>query len=491
MTAQIQGNSGALIHPQLMQLDVAPQVELEQDWKRVLMAYIMRVPNVLGRSIGCLDKDSMRREFGPTCALLWEIACTYFSAFTVCPPFNVVLGELTRAIEQGKLPIDQQQMLELSDYLQWVYSTPQNELVDHYGLTLLQRIAHVVHVERPISAALASGVAGTEIALIAERGTAKSTFTTAAVVTADEVLSAVQDSAMPIPLGTPAIAYANELLCGGVLPGEEHVLIGPTGGYKTTMAIDIAASMAESGQPVAFLGYEQSKKAGNLAIRMLSRLSGVPVSMVREFSGIAPKRLPTEEEREKIYMAMKAETAPWHNLMWLDRSANADSIADISSLVQYMPKKPVLIIIDQLLTWLMQVMSSEDQDKMATKGRDMLGMLKKQVFEKYGVAGLVLHQLTAAENASSPNKKFTHADSAGIKGIAFWVDGVTNMHHYDPDSDTLLLRSTKNRRGQNLKEVFVRPVPDLGRLILKTGVTYSERDGRIIAPGEQNRIPHA
>lgn len=70
----------------------------------------------------------------------------------------------------------------------------------------------------------------------------------------------------------------NELLRGGVRPGNAIIIFGRPGAGKTLVTVNLAAGLAHDGHKVLYIGNEESKQS--IAFRFLSRFSGIPLSQL-------------------------------------------------------------------------------------------------------------------------------------------------------------------------------------------------------------------
>jgi hypothetical protein len=277
-----------------------------------------------------------------------------------------------------------------------------------------------------------------------------------------------------VPIGGADVSYFNLVVNGGLVPGEIAIMMGPMGGFKTTIAIDLVCSMAklEDGYS-AFFAYEQAWRGGDLPIRFMSRLSGVDRDVLintPKVSDFTPEHAKMIEEGRKYskYVLM------------MDRSAKADKVGDIAAMVREMKavgKLPKLIVIDQLMTWMQnwpEAQTAKD-DWFRKRSTGVIKELKSQICEEYGTSILMLHQITAGKISGQKGKKFDKTDAQENKAVGNWADFVITIG--TPDENLmLLLHGAKTRRGPGT-ECVIQALPKTCRFKMATDYTVTPTGG--------------
>lgn len=418
--------------------------------------------------------------------VLWDISREYYKKYSKPIPrtqleskFNAMCSEYG-----GSFDIGAQE--EALGCIEWMFDVEEVDLNHEEALTDIGKMLYKTRVKAPVSELMNAGEDNLEdLQSVVERGMSQAEINPMDTINPMDFMESFAGSQPAQPVGGAGCIYFNELCQGGLRPGEVATLIGPTGGFKTTMALDIAGAMALVGEDVLYLTYEQAWETGDLPSRVFSRVSGVPRATLdsTQFDELS------EEDRAKMIKSKKKVAS---HFIIADRSSHVDRVSDIANLVGDLiarSTKPRLVIIDQLLTWISDWDSMQDEAKRGPIMRDCIRWLKKYVAEKYGVSVLVLHQLTAALAGGSPNRIPNQNDSAECKSLNFWADFGLMLGNADADSGVLWAVAAKTRRGVYTK-ILLKEQGAVGRLTKAEGYTESASiPGRIISETDDNKIP--
>lgn len=449
-----------------------------RDWLSILLLHLMRCDKVIIRALEKVEPKDVAQVASPDVGYLWHCSREYFKEYHRPIPLTqleVKLADRVSTNDMADHDID-----ELANFVGWLYGVAETDFEPEAAYKLMRRLLEETRVSTPMQSLLAEGADVNAIYAALKQGIDHATVSIAEPIDPMECFASVIGQGGPSPLGSNDVQYFNTLCQGGLMPGEVAVLVGPTGGFKTTIAIDVACSMAKVNSRAMFMAYEQSATGRDLPLRFASRLLGIPKS--RLLSGV-----PFTAEEDKVIADTKKFS---QNLLWFDRSDKIDRVADIAAAVQeqiLVGRKPELLIIDQLLPWIQRW--AESEDKLRLTALAALEDLKHHVAERYGLAVLVLHQMSADKLGRSADFKPKINDSAEVKGISMWVDFLINLGIEDKASKCFWAITNKHRRGI-FTELILNADGDYGRVRPAVDMVESKyKPGQFVKRGDENKVP--
>ena len=288
------------------------------------------------------------------------------------------------------------------------------------------------------------------------------------------------DGIARVPTG---VAPFDMLLGGGTTPTEVYGILGPSGGGKTLLAIQIACSMAERQQYVDYFTYEQPPK--ELQPRFLSCAAKVKVS------DIAGKRWteldPLIQQKVRDAADMAAKYLHVH-----DRSVRGDSVQDIIGAVRESidaGRKPRMVVVDWV--WPLILRMTATSERRGVEERKMLQFAMdqfKSAAAEYGVTFLILHQLSTEMAKQSPSKKPEWFNSAEAGSLAWLMHYCLAIGRADPQGYCWLVGS--KARGTAPDALIVKRIGEYQRFqSTKSSMVYDDRRKEFVDDGGQNRVP--
>jgi len=280
--------------------------------------------------------------------------------------------------------------------------------------------------------------------------------------------------------------YFDLILGGGTIPSEVYGILGPSGGGKTLMAIDIGCSMAERGRRVEYFTYEQPPK--EVRPRLFSRAGEINIDDMknREWD-----ELP-EAVREKI--STSAEKLKGNFIMH-DRSASGNSLADVINVIRESTAdghKPDLVVIDWLWPLVLRIASSQATGgKRNVNERTVLQKITddiKSVASEYGTCILVLNQLSIEMAKRRASKKPQWFNSAEAGSFAWLMHYCIAIGTQDEQGFCWLVGS---KARANAKTSFVvQCLGNYNRFRLPTNsMIYDDKRKEFVDSENLNRMP--
>ncbi len=214
------------------------------------------------------------------------------------------------------------------------------------------------------------------------------------------------------------------------MPAEAIGILGPSGGGKTLLAIQLSVGLAERQRYVEYFTYEQP--ARDLQIRVLSCAGQVAITEIQgkewhEIDSAARGRIEVAAGRSRSYLHM------------LDRSSEGHSVTEIAAHIAKCTadgKKPTLVVIDWIWPLIVR-MTSRSERRNADERKLLIGAMEqiKSLAAATGVCFLVVHQLSTEIVKKSPGRKPQWFNSAEAGAFAWFLPycfaiGTADTHGY-------------------------------------------------------------
>ena len=279
--------------------------------------------------------------------------------------------------------------------------------------------------------------------------------------------------------------YFDLITGGGTILTECYGVLGPSGGGKTLMAIDVGCSMAERGQRVEYFTYEQPPH--EVRPRLFSRAGGIDINEMknREWDELS------ETVREQISSASEKLRG---NFIMHDRSSSGDSVADIINVVRDSLSSghaPRLVVIDWLWPLVTRAAAVQSTSRRNINERNVMqGMLDefKALASEYKTCVLLLHQLSIEMAKRRASKKPQWFNSAEAGSFAWLLHYCIAIGTQDEQGFCWLVGS-KSR--SNAKTSFV--VQCLGNYnkfrLPSNSMIYDDKRKEFVDTENLNRMP--
>lgn len=458
-----------------------------KSWVSFVLIYFIRSNDFALLAAPALEPSDILTITGSRAyAVLWYEAHAYFTEKHKIIPQHVLVHRMTEQYASGG--VQEEDLEELSEFIAYAYSIDEGDFDLEEAKEALERAVLSARVDHVMTERVAAGVSPKEIIEeLAPKVQSANEASMATPVNPLDNLAELMDNMHCEPVGSNDVSYFNQLLGGGVTPGDVIGLVGPTGGNKTAIALDVVCSMATMGQNAVFMAYEQGFNTTNLPYRVLSRVSGIPLDRLRsckKFNDL------TQEEIQLYTKAKKAcEAAKFY-----DFSAASHGISDIYAYVakEKRERDVKLVVIDQLLSLVRRMPAVvKNPDAVSRVGEIFCGQLKTQVAEQLGVPILLIQQTTAAKSDMSPFTKPKMTETHYMKGFAQWIGSCINLGKMDKETRCFWAVTTKLREAD---------ISEGTELILhqKDGVRIQvaswmreapENPGRFTEAGAENKMP--
>lgn len=263
----------------------------------------------------------------------------------------------------------------------------------------------------------------------------------------------------------------------GLLRGSGYSCIATTGGGKTTLAYQLAFSMARLGRKILVVTSEQTYRERMLVCRLWSTATGIPFQKFAEYTGTdePPDDLVSAEMKAKVYSWLK-------NITFFDFTESQGSLEEIDNLASM--HKPDVIILDWAGTFANQLLEAQKYEKLEQAVLAVADYMRGAA-TRHGCATFTLHQIAGALG-TNPFMRLDHTNAADCRKFSINMGYAIVMT--PPDSNKVFeIKVTKCRYGVGRGQ-FVRIDPHVTRLVPIEGQVRKGKGG-MWQTGEPGTIP--
>lgn len=329
---------------------------------------------------------------------------------------RTVLAEVSAIFESHLChPVTHEQIMPVQDLMQWIYRKHEIEpkLRDLYQDGLDGKDLDVLHREL------------TELKGSSEVDRAPV-----------DPLGIANDTKLP-PTFSSGLAWFDQIIGGGFMPGEAYSCIGPTGGGKSTLATLLAVSLAMQGYKVMMILTEQSFSEARVRAKFWGVITGVPYESFLQYKSEEeiPKEILSPEIREKVGRIRK-------NILCYDKS-HVTAVQHVVGLARR--HRPHVLFLDWAGTLANVIMEnpkdplSKDRHLCLRKIADVMNDIAKELT----ICPFVFHQLNPL--CSNPfDEKISHKDAMECKSFSTNISYALVMWPKDKN-DIMKIKATKSR----------------------------------------------
>jgi len=287
-----------------------------------------------------------------------------------------------------------------------------------------------------------------------------------------------------IPTGVNFIDLASG---GGGRSKEVWGILGPSGGGKTMLTVQMCVAQALMGNYTVWATYEQSME-GDLTERMVANIIGGGLSSLRDkdFNDIP------EEDKNKYWATIAGldeKLITYDMTKAVPDPLNPQSDRGVAAVWENVKKEKAagrdvkIVIIDWLGELIMMIAGDKNMDperQYRFIGNQQI-MLARQMAKEEDLLVIIFHQLNTKAQDARPTFKPTKADAYNMKSMCYNMDLMFAMGNRDKNNVAYFL-SVKSRKG-DVREQMIQLIGEQARFKDVYGWVPS-RDGNFYKPGE-------
>jgi len=453
----------------------------------LLTAYLVRCERVLRIAVHKLNVEDFNESDEFKHQLVWDVNKSYFSRFGKLIPKNILRSMIDTRLANAS-SISPERIRDTYDLVEEIYTVrPEEDLVPEYGehilgIFLMRRRVHDYLVET-----VESGVTPQDVAMQLAIRQRQATVATASlhIPTVDNM----DDTVGAIPREPTGIGFLDELM-GGFRPNELYGLLAPSGGGKTTLTHQLAASYAMAhGKYVLVLSYEEAinREYYTPFNAFISQVPRSRLDAVADFSQLLP------EDKEKLAAGRRRVNG---RVLYMDHSGSGDSragfggVAEVDAAILRCRDMGVPIS-GVIIDWFYPLMSRAWALYSGLQRIEQRAFALQLVDEMKMVAGThkcwvwVNHQIASAE--AKKKRALEWNDSAEFKSLAWFMNGCFTISAMD----TVGICKIKYSKARNVKvgEYTIMLKGDVATFESLSGDWVPDRNGEYKRAGEEGLVP--
>jgi hypothetical protein len=287
-------------------------------------------------------------------------------------------------------------------------------------------------------------------------------------------------NARPSKMLASGLDFLDRLLGGGFRIGNGYGVLAPSGGGKTTLAAQIAVSMAIQGFRPGLFFTEQTFDESELIDKFWALVANKPTSAFEPFTDESsfPPELVGETERTIAHTVRK-------NILAYDFSKRPGDMSEVRAIASGMSgPKPDILLIDWAGAFARKLM--ESKSVFADNETNALKYISDEcaaVSREFAIPVVVFHQLNP--DCKNPTMDYDHTNANMCRQFHFNLSYMLVVHPRD-DNDVLVIKTTKGRwLGRSEQMVVLKGA--YSRFESVNG--YRKGRGKWIREGDEHKMP--
>jgi len=450
----------------------------------VLMLHCIRSAELRKQAISHINENPFSEIMNPVHNVMWQVLT---ELNTSVPGSDIPLMIMTNELAPKLTALDsfRDYNLEAAKLLSFCYNTPSNQISVPIGMEMIKRVKMTQAKSKIVE--FANKIYSPEDidSLI---NLAKGSF----VVSDDEETMIepfmdIEKHLTNAPIVPTGVMPLDKVAGGGMTTGTVNGFLGPTGGGKTMMAMQIVTSQAKEHKHVLGLTYEQPI-GGDVTHRIASRCLEVHIEELRK------EYKDWSKEHQAKYMELRPKLGPYMHMEDMTKKGRGcRGIVDIEEAYNKLLRRdeaPTYIILDWLKPCIDRYLVHMGIDVTPENFRSHASILLDQLgqfVQATGTIVIVNHQLGTHVARMSPKKKPVVTDAMEFKGFSFNIDACFLLGNRDKETNITWLLTDKNRRAA-VDDMLVQMDGEYAQFKHAVGYTADHR-GKFVEEGKINVIP--
>jgi energy-coupling factor transporter ATP-binding protein EcfA2 len=425
--------------------------------KNILLLHILRVPELMKEASPVMEKDRSAifdPDMDPVLHLVLTAAVDIWNMAGEMPSKTVLSAELEgrRSADNGT------EVDEAVEAVNEMLSVDSGDLMPNLGSKFLHA-ARVAAKKNTLIDRL-SGLIRPEDIQGLINNTASEMTVMGSGEDEDDLLTPLDDPDKYLvvnPKEPMGMDFWDLISGGGFAAGEVIGLLGPTGGGKSTLAVQLACAQAKRKKHVVLNLYEQAP-SGDIMERICCQFMDIPINEIRGKSITA-----WPEHRREEFLQIRKEYMQYLIIRNCTKMGKGDGgMESIHAALIRLEKEnrlPSYVIIDWFLPMIKRYLVARGEsltnDRIRLQGYSMIDEAG-QLARRFGTRILIAHQLDTKCSRMSPRRKPVVTDAMELKSFAYNMDACFLIGTQDKKTRVCWFLSDKNRRFQVIDDNMVR-----------------------------------
>jgi RecA/RadA recombinase len=436
-------------------------------------------------------KPKMFNKIGESVySIVWQTLTEFRGKFRRMPTYEA-MSSLARSRATQFTDITLAEVEAIDPFLRWAFSRDLTDADiavagDYFRAFLFDRT-----VGEQLTSAASRRRAGTSIdvpKLLEEVAQVSRMISTVAKPHDTRLTSALRESP-PQPCSPTGVPWLDRLMCGGVIPTETYVVLGPTGVGKTLVGVQVSVAYAKTQMLRAaqghtpklavYVSYEASKN--ELAIRAISNAAYIDKGRLEQnFNELSTKDNLQPYEQEMYALCDQsdmfvmgeqermAEASEWLDkyLQAVDFSNNSTSIGgyggipEVRATLQNIQEKTGLQIGLVISDWagmaVRRKLRTDGMDKLVAELSDYVTQYDDTISGPFNCSTFIMHQLSSKLGSRAPTVAPTHTEADWCTAFANNADYAICLGTKDRQSNACLVTASKTRRSESIPTMICR-----------------------------------
>lgn len=455
----------------------------------ILLAHLVRCRQVIMMACAKLQLTDFDEVNERGHQIIWEASSTFFKEHNRPIPLEYLNASIELKVKSHPAFYDPNLQQAVYNLAYELFLIPEKDLVPGYALNIMQSFLFQRRVLGPMVDLVEKNDLDQQQFDVITKARSDSIIGQGLVVSPFDPSNNMLGATPRHPTG---LVFVDKMLNGGPRPKEAYGFIAPSGGGKTTIGNQLAASYAGRAHRVLVCSYEE-EVSNDYCIPLFACAARIKRDRLEHIKTIDDF---TDEEKKRFRRAQD-ELSPYLRYVDLSGSKNSKSgrggppeiQAHISELASA-GFAPEMVIIDWFLPMYMRYSATVPvaQGKKREE-RHFAGTVIDEIKRVAETSNCIIwlnHQIAAAEGMKKRIVNWN--DAAEFKQFAWYLNGCFGLSALNPDGVGKLCLSKS--RGTGTSHTVVRLEGEYATFVSAEGdMTYDSRSNDWVPKGKQNAVP--
>jgi hypothetical protein len=410
--------------------------------KKILLIHLLRSTKLMQSVSHIFDLSCFDVKLEPTFYLIWSVARDHWFKYHKLITKEFLLAGITTTLELQPDLLLEEEKVNLESLINQIYAFNEDKLIPDYALNVAQSIIDSKKLPQ-----IFDNVDFNDLPAWMQRADREYNSTRLTNIGSKVDIFDPSNYYLPESRKPTGVSFVDDILGGGVRGKETIGILGPSGGGKTTLSLQLLCEVMKSQRHAMFCSFEQNIQ-GDISTRIYSYLTH---THIRKFENGMP-----EETKQKLQV-LSSITPYMHLYNHCDKSHGFGGVAEIAKNIyieQEEGRKPEIIIIDWLLPMVERYMASKgiDSSQLRYHIRSAVDELV-QLAIRYDTCVIIAHQLNTEAASRGPGSKPRWTDAAECKSFSWMLNYTLALGNKD-ENNCMWICGSKARNNANIEKII-------------------------------------